>query len=136
MARHFCFDVSINVFVVLLWKFDLFGKSGSVFHNIYLEQTACMRVENKLKLEWGVRQECVFHYRFIRDLQRRHIKITGNRTDKIRYSDDSVLIADPERELKELLDRLEEESVKKVLISKKEIMVVSNRKSSRCELQA
>lgn len=38
-------------------------------------------------------------------------------------------------ELHDLLDRLEEESVKKGLNSKTEIMVVSNRKSSWCELR-
>lgn len=44
-------------------------------------------------------------------------------------------MADPERELQDVLDMLEEESVKKGLISMTEIMVVSIRKCRRCELR-
>ena len=56
------------------------------------------------------------------------IKITGRNTNNLRYADDSTLVAESEEELKSLLMKVKEESVKgglKLNIQKTKIMASS-----------
>lgn len=87
--EKFCYRCWIN----------LFGKDVRIISNLYWEQTACRRIENKLKIERGVRQGCIFSPNLFN-----------------LYSDDSPReLADSKRKPEELLDRLVEESEKKGL---------------------
>ena len=62
------------------------------------------------------------------------IKVGGYNMNTIRYADDTVLIADNENELQEMLDPVVRERVKKGLsLNKKktEVMVISKKNSTR-----
>ena len=112
----------------MLGKLDIHGKDLRIFRNLYWEQTACMRIDNDLseytRIERGVRQGCVFSpdlsnlysemiLRELEDLP--GLVVGGHNINNIRYADDTVLIADSEEKLKELLDKVVEESKNKGL---------------------
>ena len=61
--------------------------------------------------------------------------IRGQNINKLRYADDIVLIVKSEKELQDLLDRVVEESKKKINSKKTECMVVSKREGPACALK-
>ena len=118
------------------------GKDLRIVRNIYWEQTAAMRIGNDLSayqyIKRGVRQGCVlspdlffpiYSEIIMRALKGMPgIKVGGYNMNNIRYADDTVLIADNENELQEMLDTVVRESEKKGLsLNKKktEVMVIS-----------
>ena len=65
------------------------------------------------------------------------LKVNGKMINNLRYADDTVLIAENEKDLQNLLDIVSEESKKLGLelnSKKTEVMVISRKKSPRCEL--
>ncbi len=64
--------------------------------------------------------------------------IGGHNLNNIRYADDTVLIADTEKKLQNLLQKVAKESEKKGLsinYKKTECMVISKRMSPKCDLK-
>ncbi|GFN96885.1 endonuclease-reverse transcriptase [Plakobranchus ocellatus] len=108
-----------------------------------------MRVENKTNtfqdIKRGVGQGCVlsldlfclYSEIIMRNLENHPgIKVGGLNINSLRYTDDTVLIAENKEDLQKLLNIVEEESRKKELNNKKrEVMVISRtRESSKCDI--
>ena len=87
--------------------------------NLYWEQKVVVKIGDDrsdwIKIEKGVRQGCVLSPDLYSQLvmdemeQLDGIKIGGRNINNIRYADDTVLLADTEERLQELIDRLDEE---------------------------
>jgi len=119
------------------------GKDLRIITNMYWEQRACMKVSNDFssfeKIQRGVRQGCVLSpdlfslyseniLRLLEDFP--GIKFGGKMINNLRYADDTVLIAENEKDLQILLDIVVKESHKKGLelnCKKTEVMVVSRK---------
>ncbi|GFS22812.1 retrovirus-related Pol polyprotein LINE-1 [Elysia marginata] len=113
---------------------------------MYWEQTAAIRVEGEVssfqKIKRGVRQGCVLSpdlFSLYSEVIMRHIedypgiKVGGHNINNLKYADDTVLIAENERDLQKLLDVVYSESQKKGLelkTKKTEVMVISKKASS------
>ena len=110
----------------ILDSLNIDGKDLRIVLNIYWEQTAAMRIGNDLSafqdIKRGVRQGCVlspdlfpiYSEIIMRALEGMPgIKVGGYNMNNIRYADDTVLIADNEKELQEMLDTVVRESEKK-----------------------
>ncbi len=135
----------------MLESLDLDGKDVRLIRNLYWEQTACMRIDGDLskyiKIFRGVRQGCVLSpdlfnlysemiLRALEDLKGVHVG--GRNVNNLRYADDTVLIAESQAKLQELLDKVVEESETKGLsinCKKTVCMVVSKKGSPRCDLR-
>ena len=127
----------------ILDSLNIDGKDLRIVWNIYWEQTAAMRIGNYLSafqdIKRGVRQGYVlspdlfsiYSEIIMRALEGMPgIKVGGYNMNNIRYADDTVLIADNENELQEMLDTVVRESEKKGLsLNKKktEVMVISKK---------
>ena len=111
----------------ILDSLNIDGKDLRIVRNIYWEQTAAMRIGNYLSvfqdIKRGVRQGCllspdlfsIYSEIIMRALEGMPgIKIGGYKMNNIRYADDTVLIADNEKELQEMLDTVVRESEKKI----------------------
>ena len=119
------------------------GKDLRIIKNMYWEQRACMKVSNDFssfeKIQRGVRQGCVLSpdlfslyseniLRLLEDFP--GIKFGGKMINNLKYADDTVLIAENEKDLQILLDIVVKESHKKGLelnCKKTEVMVVSRK---------
>ena len=131
----------------MLMNLNPYGKDIHLIWNLYWDQSACIGIENEMsectKIKRGVHQGCVLSY----DLftlysemilpETEHMKdfIIGANISNLRYADDTVLLAESEKELQDLLDKVAEESKKKDLMincKKTECMVVSKRVSPAC----
>ena len=127
----------------MLQDLDIDGKDIRLLRNLYWEQTAGIRIEDKIstykQIKRGVRQGCVLSpdlfnlyseqiLREIKDLK--GLVIGGYNMNNLRYADDTVLISDSRDQLQEILDKVVEESAKRGLSSnckKTECMVVSKK---------
>ena len=112
-----------------------------VIRNLYYEQKAALRVENELTdtvdIKRGVRHGCVlspdlfslYGEVILRDLVALPgFKIGGRNLNNIRYADDTVLIADSEQKLQDLVDAANtasEEKGLKINESKTECMTIT-----------
>ena len=105
----------------LLECFDLFGKDIRILRNLYWEQTACIRIGNDrsnfTKIQRGVRQGCVFCpdlFNIYSEMILRELEgmegfiIGGHNLNNLRYADDTVLIAQSEEKLQNLLTKVVE----------------------------
>ena len=112
----------------ILDSLNIDGKDLRIVRNIYWEQTAAMRIGNGLSafqdIKRGVRQGCVLSpdlFSIYSEIIMRaiegmpSIKVGGYNMNNIRYADDTVLIADNEKELQEMLDTVVRESKNKGL---------------------
>ena len=119
------------------------GADVRLLTNLYWEQKAVVKIgddrSDLIKIERGVRQGCVLspdlfslYSQLVMDEleQLDGIKIGGRNINNIRYADDTVLLADTEERLQELIDRLDEEGRAiglKINIGKTEVMGVTKR---------
>ncbi|GFO36468.1 katanin p60 ATPase-containing subunit a-like 2, partial [Plakobranchus ocellatus] len=126
-----------------LTQLKIDGKDLRIIKNMYWDQKAAMRVEGEVSkfqnIKRGVRQGCVlspdlfslYSEIIMRNLEGHPgIKIGGSNINNLRYADDTVLIAENEKDLQQLLDIVKEESEKKGLElnrKKTEVMVVSRK---------
>ena len=91
--------------------------------NLYWQQKTIVKINNDiskpLKIEKDVRQGCVVSpelFNLYKDItyrnidQRPGIKIGGHTINNIRYADDTVLLAENETELQQILDTVKTES--------------------------
>ena len=116
----------------------------SLLRNLYIDQEATVRTGHGttdwFKIGKGVRQGCMLSpclFNFSAEYIMRNsgleeaqtgIKIARRTIDKLRYADDTILMAESEEELKRLLMKLKEESEKvglKLNIQKTRIMASS-----------
>ncbi|KAK3784412.1 hypothetical protein RRG08_039413 [Elysia crispata] len=114
--------------ITILQQLNIDGKDLRIIKNIYWEQKAAVRVEeetsNFQNIKRGVRQGCVlspdlfslYSEMIMRQIEEiEGLKIGGHNINNIRYSDDTVLTADSEEKLQELLNKVVEESQNKGL---------------------
>ena len=127
----------------ILTSLDIDGKDLRIIRNLYWEQEAAIRVDNDCSayrpIRRGVRQGCVFSpdlFNIYSEMILRGIEnlgginVGGHIINNLRYADDTVLIADSEDKLQEILTTVAEESEKKGLqlnAKKTECMVVSKK---------
>jgi len=136
----------------MLGSLDLDGKDLRVLRNLYWEQSACMRVgddtSSYTNIRRGVRQGCVLSpdlFNLYSEIILREIStlqgflIGGHNLNNLRYADDTVLIAESEEKLQEILDKVVEASEKKGLTincRKTECMVISKQKvAKQCKIR-
>ena len=116
-------------------------KDVRLISNLYWEQTASVKVNDKLteefKVKKGVRQgyvlsPCLFNLyteRIFKEVENlKGVSVGGINMNNLRYADDTVLIADSEGDLQTLFDRVNEKGEEygmKMNTSKTKIMVVS-----------
>ena len=127
----------------MLEVLNIDGKDLRIIKNMYWEQTAAIRIENEIskfiQIKRGVRQGCVLSpdlFSLYSENIMRHIQelpgisIGGHNVNNLRYADDTVLIAEDEKHLQELLNVIVQESDNMGLslnIKKTETMVISRK---------
>ena len=138
--------------ITILEQLNIDGKDLRIIKNICWEQKAAVRVEeetsNFQNVKRGVRQGCVLSpdlFSLYSEMIMRQteeiegLKIGGHNINNIRYADDTVLTADSEEKLQELLNKVVEESENKglELNSKKTESMIITRKTSipKCEIK-
>ena len=107
----------------ILDKLDIDEKTLRWIRNPYWEQTAAVRIENQLsdwiEIERGARQGYVlsaelfslYNEIILREVEGLHgVVINGRNVNNIRYADDTVLIAETEKDLQHILNRVMKES--------------------------
>ena len=126
-----------------LKSIGIVGKDLRLIETLYRKQRVALRIEDKLtewtKIKRGVRQGCCMSPDFfnlyaeviIRNIKEAdRIKIAWKNINNVRYTDDTVLIADSEEKLQNLLQRINKESKLngiKIKIKKTKVMVASKR---------
>jgi hypothetical protein len=136
----------------ILKKLNFDGKDVRLIGNLYWDQTAAIKVKNEVS-EWkqirrGIRQGCVmspvlfslYSENILRDIENiGGIVVEGRNINNVRFADDTVFLAETEKELQEILDVGVSGSEEKGLDlnSKKTISVVFTRKTNipQCQLQ-
>ncbi|GFO09204.1 endonuclease-reverse transcriptase [Plakobranchus ocellatus] len=111
------------IWYTMLTQLKIDGKDLRIIKNMYWDQKAAMRVEGEVSkfqnIKRGVRQGCVlspdlfslYSEIIMRNLEGHPgIKIGGSNINNLRYADDTVLIAENEKDLQQLLDIVKEES--------------------------
>ena len=129
----------------LLESIGIDGKDLRIIKNMYWEQTAAVRLKNETSsyqnIKRGVRQGCVlspdlfslyieYIMRSIKD--KSGLQVGGHVINNIRYADDTVLIAENERDLQALLNIIVKESEEMGLSlneKKTETMVVTRQRT-------
>ncbi|GFS23270.1 retrovirus-related Pol polyprotein from type-1 retrotransposable element R2 [Elysia marginata] len=126
-------------------KYDVSQLKNEELQKKYAVEKAAVRVEeetsNFQNIKRGVRQECVltpdlfslYSEMIMRQIEEmKGLKIGGHNINNIRYADDTVLTADSEEKLQELLNKVVEESKNKglELNSKKTESMIITRKTS------
>ena len=138
--------------IQMLSELDIDGKDLRLIRNLYWDQKAAIKIgdqiSNYVDIKRGVRQGCVLSpdlfslysekvLRGIKDMK--GIKINGININNIRYADDTVLIADSEKELQNLVDKVEVESERLGLqlnVKKTYSMVITKKKKTpQCVLK-
>ncbi len=114
--------------ISMLESLNIDGKDLRVVRNLYWEQTAAKRIENDIskfqEIKRGVRQGCVLSpdlfslyseiiLRTLEDMP--GIQVGGYNINYLQYADDTVLIAENEIDLQQMLDTVIRESEKKGL---------------------
>ena len=93
---------------------DLDGKDISLIRNLYWHQKSYMRTEDGLSpeihIKRGVRQGCLFNL-YTENIfgamnTNKGIKIGGTTINNLRYADDTVLLAETEEDLQEILNEV------------------------------
>lgn len=127
----------------MLQGIGLDDKDIRLISNLYWDQKAAVKIDN-VKTEWveirrGVRQGCVlspdlfslYGQKCMEELEDMDgIKIGGRNINNVRYADDTVLLAESEEKLQNLIDALTESCGRKGLkinINKTEVMGITKR---------
>ena len=136
----------------MLSELDIDGKDLRLIRHLYWDQKAAIKIgdqiSNYVDIKRGVRQGCVLSpdlfslysekiLRGIKDMK--GIKINGTNIKNIRYTDDTVLIADSEKELQNLVDKVEAENeILGLQLNVKEIysmVITKKKKAPKCVLK-
>lgn len=130
--------------VRMLQEIGLDNKDIRLLSNLYWDQKAAVKVDN-VKTEWvdirrGVRQGCVlspdlfslYGQKCMEEMENMDgIAIGGRNVNNIRYADDTVLLADSESKLQNLINALDVSCRRRGLrinINKTEVMGITKRK--------
>jgi hypothetical protein len=105
--------------VECIQEVNLDGKDIQLIRNLYWEQSATVRIGHRntpeIEIQKGVRQGCVLSpclFNIYTEVIFKHIKgkpgvkINGRIINNLRYADDTVLMAESEQELQELVDEV------------------------------
>ena len=120
------------------------GKDIKIIRNLYWDQTASVRIMNELseeiRIQRGVRQGCVASptlFNSYTEKMFRHIinmkgvNVGGTNYNNLRYADDTALLAGNEKELSELICKINEVGKQFGMnIKKTKTMVVSKKRNS------
>ena len=137
----------------ILNKLDIDGKDLRILSNLYWRQTATVKIDGEHSEETpirrGVRQGCIlspdlfnlYSENILREIENiQGISLGGRNINNLRYADDTVLIAQSEQSLQDMLDTVVEASENKGLalnISKTECMTISKTPQAPiCNLQS
>ena len=122
------------------------GKYIKIIRNLYWDQTASVRIRNELsegiRIQRGVRQGCVASpslfnlyteqiFRHI--INMKSVNVGGTNYNNLRYAADTALLAGNEKELSELISKINEVGKQfgmKINIKKTKAMVVSKKPNS------
>ena len=109
--------------IEMLEALNIDGKDIELVMNLYWDQQAAVRIDGVLSeyvnIERGVRQGCIMSpdlFSLYTEMIMRHIKdlkgfnIGGVNINNLRYADDTVLIADTEENLQNMMNKTVEES--------------------------
>ena len=128
----------------MLDNLNIDGKDLRIIKNMYWQQKAAIKIDNETgtfqHIKQGVRQGCVLSpdlfnlyseiiMRSIQDMP--GISIGGHNINNLRYADDTVLIAEKETHLQEMINIIAKESLSKGLslnTRKTEVMVITKNK--------
>ncbi|GFS25466.1 endonuclease-reverse transcriptase [Elysia marginata] len=132
-----------------LKQLNVDGKDLRIIKNIYWKQIAAVRIKNETStfqnIKRGVRQGCVlspdlfnlYSETILRNLESNPgLKIGGRMINNLRYADDTVLVAENEEDLQNLLDIVVRGSKKMGLelnSKKTEVMVISRKEIPGCD---
>ena len=110
-------------FMEILKDLNIEGKSWRLIRNIYWEQSATIRYENELgtwkSIRRGLRQGCVlspdgfsiYSERIMKKIEDMPgAKVGGVNINNVWFADDTALIANTEKDLQELVNKIKEES--------------------------
>jgi len=127
----------------ILQRLNIDGKDLRILRNLYWEQEAAIRVDNECSeyrtIRRGVRQGCVlspdlfniYSEMIMRNIdQQEGVKVGGHNINNLRYADDTVLIADSEEKLQDILQTVTQASENKGLqlnAKKTECMVITKK---------
>ena len=127
----------------ILEHLNIDGKDLRIIKNLYWQQTAAIKVGNEIgpyqQITTGVRQGCVLSphlFSLYSEIIMRSIEdmpgtlVGGYNINNLRYADDTVLIAESEKDLQSLVDKVRQESALKGLSlnqKKTEVMVISKK---------
>ena len=130
----------------ILQRLNCDGRDLRVLRNLYWEQEAAIRIDNEYSeykpICRGVRQGCVlspdlfniYSEMILRNIgQHEGITVGGYNINNLRYADDTILIADSEEKLQDIVTTVTKESENKGLqlnAKKTECMVISKRPDS------
>ena len=133
--------VKLSELFRILSELDIDGKDLRIIRNLYKDQTAGTRLDGEVSqfkpIKRGVRQGCVlspdlfniYSERILRNIRDQDgCNIGGVNVNNIRYADDTVLIAEAESKLKDILNKITTTSQEKGLdpdIKKTVCMVTS-----------
>ena len=131
----------------MLEALDIDGKDLQLLRNLYWEQTAAIQIEGEMStwtsIKWGVRQGCallpdlfnLYSKVILREIKDTPgVKIGGVNINNLRYADDTVLLAENEAGIQNILNKVVTESEKKGLqinIKKTECMVISKKSTTK-----
>ena len=137
--------------IQMLESIGVDGKEISLLANLYWHQKATVRINgalsNPVSIERGVRQGCplspdlfsLYGEFIMREIDGMDgVKVGGININNIRYADDTVLVAESERELQLLVDRVKEASEErglKINVGKTESVVFTKGEARpRCRI--
>ena len=144
-------NVKHNEIFNMLKELNIDGKDLRIIANMYWKQTAAIRIENKIgkyqQIKKGVRQGCVLSpdlFSLYSEIIMRAIEnmpgisIGGYNINNVRYADDTVIIANSEKELQAMMDVITDQSQNKGLSlnnKKTEVMVISKKSCPKCVIK-
>ena len=110
--------------ICMLDQIGIDDKDLRIIQNLYYEQTAAVKINDKVgdftPIQRGVRQGCVLSldlFSLYSEIILRHsegkdgIKIGGHNINYVRYADDTVLLADSEEKLHNLIQMVNRKSM-------------------------
>ena len=116
--------VKHNEMICMLDQIGIDDKDLRIIQNLYYEQTTAVKINDKVgyftPIQRGVRQGCVLSpdlFSLYSEIILRHIKgedcikIGGHNINHLRYADDTVLLADSEEKLQNLIQIVNRKSM-------------------------
>ena len=136
----------------MLDQIGIDDKDLRIIQNLYYEQTAAVKINDKVgdftPIQRGVRQGCVLSpdlFSLYSEIILRHIegedgiKIGGHYINHLRYADDTVLLADSEEKLQNLIQIVDRKSMiygMELNAKKTETMVITKKQETNIPISS